>query len=307
MSKKILVTGGAGFIGSHLVRALLTENYEVVVLDNLSMGTRENVPPDVQLIKGDVRSDTDVSRALDGVDVVFHLAARVSIRASMTRFYEDADNTLVGTLNLLRCSEKKRVEKIIYASSMAVYADSVVQKPIDESYTLEPLSPYGVSKLAGEKYLFLFSKETGITCHALRYFNTYGVGQTFTPYVGVITIFINRLLNGENPVIFGDGSQKRDFVHVSDVVSATMQSMKAKIESDVFNVGTGIATSVNDIARLICDRINPDLSPQYAAEQPGELKYSIADIKKAADRLGYSPRYHLNDKINEVIDTCSQK
>ena len=217
MYKRALVTGGAGFIGSHLARALLKEHIEVVVLDNLSMGKIENVPEGAEFICGDVRSKDDTIRALHGVDIVFHEAARVSIRSSVEHFHDDAENNLMGTINLLRCCQADKVKKIIFASSMAVYADCKGPIPIVEDYTTEPISPYGISKLASEKYCMRFSEFTGIDCHVLRYFNTYGTGQTLSPYVGVITIFINRLLDGEPPIIFGDGEQKRDFIHVGDI------------------------------------------------------------------------------------------
>jgi len=222
MYKRALVTGGAGFIGSHLSRALLKEGLEVTILDNLSVGKKENIPGGCKFIHGDIRSIKDVKGALEGIDIVFHEAARVSIRSSVAMFYEDAEHNILGTLNVLKCCMKSSVKKIVYASSMAVFADCDSPRQINEEYPKEPLSPYGISKLASEKYCYQFSYDTGIHCHVLRYFNTYGVGQTLSPYVGVITIFINRLIEGKPPVIFGDGEQRRDFVHVSDIVSANI-------------------------------------------------------------------------------------
>jgi len=304
MYRRALVTGGAGFIGSHLVRALLDEGVEVTVLDDLSMGKREKVPPEAQFLRGDVRSEPDVRRALQGVQIVFHEAARVSIRSSVKEFYEDAEINLMGTLNLLRCCAGSEVRKLLYASSMAVYADSPAPDPISEDFTQEPVAPYGISKLAGEKYCLQFSRDTGVDCNVLRYFNTYGTGQTFTPYVGVITIFVNRLLKGEAPTIFGDGEQRRDFVHVSDIVAANVLCMKQGIPRVIFNVGTGVATSVNQIAELLCRRIAPGVRPQYADEQRGELRYSIADVARLAAATGYRPRCTLEGKIEEVIEAC---
>lgn len=307
MYKRALVTGGAGFIGSHLTEALLNEGMEVTVLDNLSMGKIENIPDGAKFVHGDVCSQEDVTKVLDGVDVVFHEAARVSIRSSIKGFYEDAETNLMGTLNLLRCCEGSEVKKIVYASSMAVYADCDSEVRIAEDYTQEPISPYGISKLASEKYCLQFSRDTGIDCHVLRYFNTYGTGQTLTPYVGVITIFINRLFEGKAPVIFGDGKQRRDFVHVSDIVSANLLSMASRISRDIFNVGTGIGTSVNEIADLLCNKINPGLRPVHTEEHSGELRYSIAAIHRIANDLGYSHKGRLTDMINEVIEYYKQK
>ena len=302
MYKKALVTGGAGFIGSHLARALLDGGLEVVVLDNLSMGKVENVPDGAEFVLGDVRSQEDVAGVLDSVDIVFHEAARVSIRTSVEAFHDDAQTNLMGTINVLRCCGGARVKKIVFASSMAVYADCPDPSPITEDYTTEPISPYGISKLASEKYCLQFSKHSGIDCHVLRYFNTYGMGQTFTPYVGVITIFINNLLKKKPPVIFGDGEQQRDFTHVSDIVLANVLSMKSDLPRGIFNVGTGINTSVNRIAELLCERIDPDIRPVYESEQPGELRYSIADISHTAKELHYEPEFKLEDKIKEVIE-----
>lgn len=302
MSKKVLVTGGAGFIGSHLSRALIERGIKVVILDNLSVGKMDNVPKEADFIHGDVCSHADVTHALSGVDIVFHEAARVSIRDSMENFYEDAQTNLLGTVNLLKCCEEEgTVKKIIYASSMAVYADAGSPVPIAEDYLEAPISPYGVSKLASEKYCLLFSKHTGIDTHILRYFNTYGVGQTFTPYVGVITIFIRRLLMGASPIIYGDGNQQRDFVHVNDIVGANLLSMDSKAPSGVFNIGSGIGKSVNEIGQLIRRKMNSNVSFISADAHPGELRCSIADIDNARRHLGYQPIEKLEDNIGEII------
>lgn len=301
MYERALVTGGAGFIGSHLARTLLKEAMEVVIIDNLSVGKIENVPDGAKFIHGDVRCRDDILKALKGVDIIFHEAARVSIRSSVDGFYDDAENNLMGTVNLLRCCLNSTVKKFIFASSMAVYADCPAPEPIAEDYKTEPISPYGVSKLASEKYCLQFSEYTNIDCHVLRYFNTYGTGQAFTPYVGVITIFINNLLDRKAPVIFGDGEQQRDFTHVSDIVSANILSMKSTIPLGIFNVGTGVKISVNYIAKLLCDRIDPKIKPVYSDAQSGELRYSVADINRAQNDLGYCPKVKLSNKINEII------
>ena len=287
---KALVTGGAGFIGSHLAEALLAKGLRVAILDDLSVGNLNNVPRGAEFIRGDVRSTQDVQRSLADVEIVFHQAARVSIRSSVKQFYEDAETNLMGTLNLLRCCADSGVRKIVYASSMAIYGDSPSSDPIPENYLQEPISPYGISKLAGEKYCLRFSRDSGIHCLVLRYFNTYGPRQTFTPYVGVITIFTHRLLDGRPPMIYGDGEQRRDFVYVGDVVEANLAAMNSDIARAVFNVGTGRSTSVNQIAELLCQRIAPQVRPIHVDEHPGELRYSIADVSRISAELGYRPR-----------------
>ena len=299
--RRALVTGGAGFIGSHLVERLLREGMQVVVLDNLSVGKRENVPARAKLMLGDMRDSDAVAAATSGVDVVFHLAARVSIRASVEGFYEDAETNLMGTLNVLRACAANNVKKLIYASSMAVYADAPGPIPLHESYPTVPISPYGVAKLASERYIMLVASQSGFRAVALRYFNTYGPRQTYTPYVGVITIFIQRLLRGEPPIIFGDGKQCRDFVYVGDIVEATFRAVVRDVDGEVINVGSGRGTSVNQIASLLCARLHPDIVPRHAPEQPGELHNSVADISKARQLLGYEPGPQLEDKIDEVI------
>ncbi len=300
--RKALVTGGAGFIGSHLVRALLADGLEVTVLDDLSMGKLANIPATARFVRGDVRSPEDVMRAIEGADIVFHEAARVSIRASVKEFVGDADTNFMGTLNLLQCCAGSAVKRLVFASSMAVYADSASPTPIDEAHATEPISPYGIAKLAAEKYCLQLARHMGISCHVLRYFNTYGPGQAFTQYVGVITIFIRRLLQGEPPGIFGDGEQRRDFVHVNDIVAANMLSMKSPIESGLYNVGTGIATSVNEVAALLCERIDPRARPQYFAAHPGELRNSIADTGRIRAALGFRAQETLAGRIDELID-----
>ena len=304
MYRRALVTGGAGFIGSRVARALLALGVEVVVLDDLSMGRHANVPDGAQLVVGNVCSASDTRAALHGCDIVFHEAARVSVRSSFKDFYEDAETNFMGTLNLLRCCAGSAVRKFVYASSMAVYADSAEPRPIRESHPTEPLSPYGVAKLAAEKYCQQLTTDSGIDCHVLRYFNTFGPGQTFTPYVGVITIFIRKLLQGEAPTIYGDGEQRRDFVHVDDIVAANLLAMKSGIAHGVFNVGTGKATSVNEIAALLCARLAPGIAPIHVAAHRGELRYSIADINHIATALDYAPSASLDSRIDEVIEFC---
>ena len=294
-----LVTGGAGFIGSHLARALLVQGRRVTVLDNLSVGRREVVPDGARFIHGDIRDDTAVADALRDVDCVFHLAAQVTIRGSFDRFDEDLDINVMGTAKILRAVDPSRVKWFTLASSMAVYADAPSPAPIDESHPTRPLSPYGVGKLAAEGIARQILESRGVPFTAARYFNTFGPGQTYTPYVGVLTIFVTRLLRGESITIFGDGEQQRDFIHVDDIVAGTMATPGRS--PGTYNLGTGAGTSLNTLASMVIDRLAPAEKPQYAPPHAGELRYSVANIGAARAALGFEPRRSLTRDIDHVI------
>jgi UDP-glucose 4-epimerase len=296
---RALVTGGAGFIGSRLASALLDRGLRVTVLDNLSVGRRENVDPRARLIVGDVRDAAAVDTALAGVDSVYHLAAQVTIRGSFERFYEDLDTNLMGTANLIRRLNPEAVKWFVLASSMGVYADRDAPRPIDERSSTDPISPYGIGKLAAEKIAGQILGMRGVPLTIVRYFNTFGPGQAYTPYVGVLTIFITRLLAGEPPVVFGDGEQQRDFIHVDDIVYGTMAGVGRA--TGIFNLGTGHGTSLNQLAHLAIERLQAGVLPVYEAARPGELRYSIADITAARRALGFDPTRSLATHMDEVI------
>jgi nucleoside-diphosphate-sugar epimerase len=289
---RVLVTGGAGFIGHHLAHALLRRGIEVTVLDDLSMGSRSNVPGGARFVQGDVRDPAAVTLAMQGADAVLHEAAIVSIRASVEGFVRDADVNLLGTLNVLQCMAGSGVRRALFASSMAVYADSPAPVPLREDVAPGPVSPYGIAKLAAEQYWLMMCRHAGIAGTVLRYFNTYGPNQTPTPYVGVITIFITKLLRGEAPVVFGDGEQRRDFVHVDDIVAANLAVLDAPaaaVAGRTFNVGTGNATSVNDIAGALTALLAPGLDARHAAPQEGEMRNAIADSGALRAATGWAP------------------
>lgn len=300
--RTVLVTGGAGFIGSHVVELLLEKNIPVRVLDDLSVGKRENVPPGAEFLQGDLLDPIALDTALDKVGSVVHLAARVAIRDSLEHFLPDARINLLGTLTLLSACARKGVNRFLFASSMAVYGDSPEPRPVPESSRVSPLSPYGISKLAAEQYVRLLGPRFGIRTLVLRYFNVYGPRQTFTPYVGVVTIFIRRLLKGLPPVIFGDGNQCRDFVHVLDVARATVMALESDLDGEVLNVGTGTGTTVNEIASLLAARIRPGTSPVYEPPHPGEVRHSIADISRIQALLGFRPQAVFSEQIPEIIE-----
>jgi UDP-glucose 4-epimerase len=299
--KRILVTGGAGFIGSHFVEALLEDGYSVHVIDDLSTGKRENVPEKARFYEGSILHGPLVEQSLEGVEAVVHLAARVSIRGSVARFYEDAQTNLMGTLSLLHHANRKKVKRFVFASSMAVYGDNPLPTPVSEATSLDPISPYGLSKLAAEKYIGFVSRQFGMSSICLRYFNVFGPRQAFTPYVGAVTIFIQALQRGEPPTIFGDGDQQRDFIHVGDIVRATMLALESNVSGEVFNVGTGRGTSIREIARLLTEKLKPGLEPRFEPPQPGEIRHSIADISKIQRNLGFRPEGGLEEEIDEII------
>ncbi|MDP1571254.1 MAG: NAD-dependent epimerase/dehydratase family protein [Vicinamibacterales bacterium] len=296
----VLVTGGAGFIGSHVSRALLARGAAVTVLDNLSVGTAAAVAPGARLVTGDVRDRAAVAEALHDVDAVVHLAAQVTIRGSFERFYDDLDTTRMGTANLVRTLDPARVRWFTLASSMAVYADAPSAAPITEAHATQPLSPYGVGKLAAEQVCGQMLAHLGVPLTVLRFFNTFGPGQTYTPYVGVITIFLTKLLRGESPVIFGDGEQARDFVHVDDITAGVLGSL-GRAEG-TFNLGSGRGTSLNALAGLLTDQVAPAATVLREAERPGELRFSVADIRAAREAFGYRPTRTLERDLGGVVD-----
>jgi UDP-glucose 4-epimerase len=294
-----LVTGGAGFIGSHLTRRLLAAGRQVTVLDNLSVGRRAAVADDARFVHGDIRDEAALAEALSEADCVFHLAAQVTIRGSFDRFYEDLDTNVMGTARLLRAVDPARVKWFTLASSMAVYADAASPAPIGESHPTAPISPYGIGKLAAESVSRQILAARGIPFTAVRYFNTFGPGQRYTPYVGVITIFVTRLLAGESITVFGDGEQQRDFVHVDDVAAGTMASVGRT--PGTYNLGSGRGTSLNQLASLLSARLAPGAQPTHAPAQAGELRYSVADITAARTALGYQPTRSLEADLDGVI------
>lgn len=302
------VTGGAGFIGSHLVRALLARGLDVKVLDNLSVGRRENLPKDAVLIEGDITDEAAARRALEGCDIVFHLAARVAIRSSFEFAFEDAMTNVAGTARILRAVEDvKTPRKVIVASSMAVYADANESTPISEDHPAAPISPYGVTKLAVERLTHLMCDRIGIPSVALRLFNTFGPGQALSPYVGVVTIFINALSRGERPTIFGDGEQRRDFVHVEDVARAFINAMESPVVRGTYNIGSGHGLSVNEIFSSIQRALGTNIESRRADAVAGEMRFSVADISRARRDLSYRPLRNFHDSILDVVSEIATR
>jgi UDP-glucose 4-epimerase len=242
-----------------------------------------------------------------GHDQVLHLAARVAIRSSFEFAVQDTQTNVVGTAALMQAIAKTpSVRRIVAASSMAVYADSPAPIPIDEDHPTKPLSPYGISKLALEQLVHSMAAASGITSTVLRFFNTYGPGQALSPYVGAVTIFTNALQRGVAPTVYGDGLQCRDFVHVDDVARACTLALTATTQGVTMNVGTGQATSINDVIALVQSTLGSTLTPQHVPAAPGELRFSIANIQRAQSLLGYQPQRALERDLPAVVREIAQ-
>ena len=304
---RILVTGGAGFIGSHIVDRLLTDDFEVTVIDNLSTGLLENVAhhqdrKDFHFVRGDIRNPNLVKKTMRDVDAVFHEAALTNVTDSVNNPLLTNEVNVTGTLNLLKASIDSDVKRFIYASSAAVYGKTRTL-PHPEDLTPQPISPYGVSKLAAENYVKVFYEVYGLETVCLRYFNVYGPRQTYGPYSGVITIFINQFLGNQPPIIYGDGEQTRDFVNIQDIVDASMLALVEKqAVGEVFNIATGLATTVNQLAKALQKIMSKtNLKPIYKKPRTGDIRHSYADVSKARRLLGYEPKFSLNDGLSKLV------
>lgn len=311
--QRILVAGGAGFIGSHIVDKLLEVGAEVRVLDNFSTGQMENLDKHrhnkkFHLIKGDIRDDKQVRAAVKDVDAVFNDAAVVSVRLSIEHPLLVNEVNVSGALNLLKASADSTVERFIQASSASVYGDAETQ-PITEDTPYKPISPYAVSELAAESYAKAFYKAYGLQTVCLRYFNVYGPRQSYSPYTGAITLFMNQLLEGKPITVFGDGEQTRDFVYVEDVALANMLALTRKeAEGEVFNIATGEATSINELAKTLLEIIGKSRTePIHTDPKPGEIKHSRASIDKARMLLGYKPVFTIDSGLEQLVRWFTQK
>lgn len=309
---KVLVAGGAGFIGGHIVDRLLMDEIEVYALDNLYTGRMENVShnkanPDFHFIRGDVRNLNLVKKVVEDVEVVFNEAAVVSVPRSVEDPLLANEVNVNGALNLLKASLDSNVKRFVQASSASVYGDAETL-PLHEDLAAQPISPYAVSELAAENYAKAFHRVYGLETVCLRYFNVYGPRQTYSPYSGAITIFVNKLMRNEPPIIYGDGEQTRDFVSVEDVTQANMLAMEKKgAVGDVFNVATGVATSINGLVKMLQEIMNKmNLRPIHEDLRFGDIKHSYANIKRAKRTLGYEPQVPLSEGLDKLVAWCSK-
>jgi nucleoside-diphosphate-sugar epimerase len=300
MSLKMAVTGGAGFIGSNLVRRLAEEN-EVLVIDDLSAGKMENLAGvDAQIIVGTIADLEMLKSAFQDVDCIFHLAAIASVQKSIDDPLETNKTNLGGTLNVLLAARDAGARRMIFASSAAVYGDTL-QLPKREDMVPQPKSPYAITKLAGEHYCRVFHEIYGLETASLRFFNVFGPWQDpNSEYSGVISKFISAVRSGRNPLVFGDGTQTRDFVFVDDVVRACILACRGKVGGPC-NIARGQSTSLNQLLQMIGNATGDDIRPIYAAPRPGDIMHSLADISLARS-IGYKPEFSIEDGLKKTMD-----
>jgi UDP-glucose 4-epimerase len=305
----VLVTGGAGFIGSHVVERLVVEGVDVRVLDDFSTGRRENlrsVLPAVEIMEGDVADTDTVRRAVMGCRRVIHLAAVASVQASLDDPLATHAINLRGTVNVLEAARVAGVERVVLASSASVYGDHT-RLPLHEELPFRPLSPYAADKAAGETYCRAFYAAYGLETVALRFFNVYGPRQDpHSPYTGVISIFVDRMRSGEPPVIYGDGQQTRDFVYVVDVARAVLLAASCSAAGgETCNVASGTQTSILALVDALNDVLGTDFAPRFAPPRVGEVRFSEGDAACAQRLLGWRPEWSLKEGLSQLVATPS--
>jgi UDP-glucose 4-epimerase len=302
--EKAVVTGGAGFIGSHLAEGLVSEGYHVIILDDLSTGKTENIETRlknerVEFIQGSIADYPRLQQVFHGAAYVFHQAAYKSIPGSIADPLHVCEVNIEGTLKVLMAARDCGVRKVIFASSSSVYGNTT-SAPQNEDMPPSPLSPYAVTKLTGEHYGAIFRQIYGLSTVCLRYFNVYGPRQDiYSEYAAVVPTFIQKVSQDLPPVIFGDGEQSRDFVFVGDVVKANILAARNNAEG-VYNIGSGYSITINQLVATILQLMGKDLKPVYENKKPGEVTLSLADIKRAGS-FGYKPQWSLKDGLAETI------
>ena len=307
MPSSYLVTGGAGFIGSSIARALLARGDKVRVLDNFFSGKRENLADlakDIELIEGDIRDPAATARACAGVEVVFHEAAIPSVPRSLADPISSNDVNIAGTLNVLHEAKKAGVRRVVYAASSSAYGDTPTLPKV-ETMRPAPLSPYAVGKLSGEHYCAVFAGAYSLETVSLRYFNVFGARQDpKSEYAAVIPRFVTAGLAGEGVTIYGDGTQSRDFCYIDNTVAANLAAASApaaQASGGVFNVACGVATTLNDVVRLISENLKRPIPVTYAPGRVGDVKHSLADISAARSRLGFSAAISFDEGLRRSI------
>jgi UDP-glucose 4-epimerase len=303
--KRILVTGGGGFIGSHLAKRLVSLGHQVTILDNFSTGRRSNLEAlasDVEIIEGDIQSYERAFHAVRGCEVVFHEAALPSVPRSVQDPLTSTASNVIGTLNVLLAARDAQVRRVVYASSSSVYGSNPSLPKSEDMATL-PISPYAVAKLAGEGYCRSFGVVYGLEAVAIRYFNVFGPRQDpRSMYAAVIPNFISALLAGESPTIFGDGEQSRDFTYVDNVIDANLLAMDAdSVAGHVYNVACGESATLNELVASLNEIIGTSHKPVYRAPRSGDVKHSLADISRARADLGYKPTVSFREGLERTV------
>jgi len=295
---RLLITGGAGFVGSHLAERLVAD-HDIRILDNLTVGSRQYVPADVTFIEGDIRNAETITQAVEDVDVIFHLAALVSVDASIEDPQKSHAINVEGTLNILEASRDANA-RVVLASSAAIYGhpDST---PISETHSAQPNSPYGLEKLALDQYAQQYHDLYGLDTVALRYFNIYGPRQT-GDYAGVISVFFDQARREEPINVNGDGTQTRDFVFIDDVVEANLRAMTTDAVGQSFNIGTGSAITIRELAEHIRAIVDSDSAIVHTDPRPGDIQQSCADISRARSELSYDPAVSLDDGLDRTAE-----
>jgi UDP-glucose 4-epimerase len=302
-----LVTGGCGFIGSHIAESLVEQEHKVIIYDNLSSGYERNIAgfrDKIAFIEADIRDALALTDAMQGVDYVFHEAAMVSVFDSVERPVENHDINITGTLNVLVAARECGVKRVVVASSAAVYGDDPAL-PKNEEMIPCPESPYALAKIVNEHYTRVFANLYGLETVVLRYFNVYGPRQDpGSMYSGVIAKFSDDVLDGRNPTVFGDGLQSRDFIFVRDVVEANSLAMNNRNlgKGEVFNIATGRRTSLLNLLDILKDLVGKDVNPRFKDARRGDVRHSVADITWAQRELGFTPRYDLREGLGELLE-----
>lgn len=303
-----LVTGGAGFIGSNLTELLLSEGIGVTVLDDLSSGFRRNLDaiPSARFLEGDVRDQAAVDEAASGADAIFHLAASVGNQRAIDDPIADAEINVIGTLRVLEAARKHGVRKVVISSSAGIFGE-LKQVPVGEDHPVEPISPYGASKLGAEKEALAYGALHGIEVAALRYFNVYGVRQRYDAYGNVIPIFAHHMVRGEQLTIFGDGDQTRDFVNVRDVARANLLACRAVGFHGPLNVASGTRVTINRLVALMSEVSGIEARVTHGDPRPGDVRDSLADISAASAAIGFVPEVGLEDGLREYMAWVKQE
>lgn len=301
---KILVTGGAGFIGSHVVDALINKNHEVVVVDNLSTGKKENVNSKSKLIEEDITNFSAIENIFtkENPEIIYHLAAQIDVRKSVADPLSDAKTNILGGINLVKLAHEHQVKKFIFSSTGgAIYGDTD-ERPTPESHSESPLSPYGIAKLTIDKFLYYYHEVFGLNYTSLRYGNIYGPRQNPHGEAGVVAIFLNKMLQGNQPVINGDGLQSRDYAYVEDVARANLLALEHADKNGIYNIGTGVETDVNELFSQINTHFKNKFQEVHGPAKLGEQKTSCLSYKKITRELGWEPQVDFSTGIHHTFE-----